>query len=111
MNTEQEHPIREQFRGIVSYQKIIHPEQPTMVLIKLKLDNDHVMNAIIARHALTFLLDVEVDDEITILGHYNHRKQFIIEKYLINHKRTHSNAQPRKPLQYPSKKRPDFKKD
>ena len=42
---------------------------------------------------------------------YTHGGRIIIEKYLINHKRTHSNAQPRKPLQYPSKKRPDFKND
>ncbi|MBG9980834.1 hypothetical protein HZY91_07815 [Facklamia sp. DSM 111018] len=84
-----------QFKGQVTYQKIIKASQPTLVLFKLKL-LDHPLNpplligqeitAIIARKALTFMLDVSKDDQIVIFGHYNQRKQLIIEKYLIESK-------------------------
>lgn len=81
-----------QFKGYVTYQKIIKASEPTLVLFKLELF-DHPLNpsslrgqeitAIIAKKALTFMLEVSKGDQIVIFGHYNQRKQLIVEKYLI----------------------------
>ena len=60
------------------------------------------MLAIFARKALTFMLEVQVGDIISIYGHYNQRQQFIIEKYLIKQKMIQTNEQP---FNYPKQKR------
>ncbi|WP_185150152.1 hypothetical protein [Fundicoccus ignavus] len=92
----------EHFTGKVISQKIIQADNPTMILIKLMLDNDTEMLAIFARKALTFMLEVQVGDIISIYGHYNQRQQFIIEKYLIKQKMIQTNEQP---FNYPKQKR------
>lgn len=92
----------EHFTGKVISQKIIQADNPTMILIKLLLDNDTEMLAIFARKALTFMLEVQVGDIISIYGHYNQRQQFIIEKYLIKQKMIQTNEQP---FNYPKQKR------
>ncbi|MGX7109206.1 hypothetical protein [Facklamia miroungae] len=81
-----------QYKGQVSYQKIIKASDPTLVLFKLKLI-DHPLNptnligkeftALIARKALTFMFEVIIGDYILIYGHFNAKNQFITEKYLI----------------------------
>ena len=76
----------EHFTGKVISQKIIQADNPTMILIKLMLDNDTEMLAIFARKALTFMLEVQVGDIISIYGHYNQRQQFIIEKQITKSK-------------------------
>lgn len=92
----------EHFTGKVISQKIIQADNPTMILIKLMLNNDTEILAIFARKALSFILDVQVGDIISIYGHYNKRQQFIIEKYLIKQKMTQTNEQP---FNYPKQKR------
>lgn len=92
----------EHFTGKVISQKIIQADNPTMILIKLMLDNDTEMLAIFARKALTFMLEVQVGDIISIYGHYNQHQQFIIEKYLIKQKMIQTNEQP---FNYPKQKR------
>ncbi|MCR8969503.1 hypothetical protein [Facklamia sp. 7083-14-GEN3] len=81
-----------QYKGIVIYQKIIKASDPTLVLFKLKLIK-HPLNpielinqeftALIARKSLTFMYEVMLGDQILIYGHFNNKKQFITEKYLI----------------------------
>lgn len=95
----------ERFQGHVTQQKIIQAQNPTMVLIKLRLANDNEMVAILARHALTFMLEVQVGDLIMIYGHYNQRKQFIIEKYLLKHKVQPESKDTQSHLRYPKQKR------
>lgn len=95
----------ERFQGHVIQQKIIQADNPTMVLIKLRLEDGKEKIAILARHALTFMFEVQVGDFLMIYGHYNHRQQFIIEKYLLKHKEHLHNSKPEGHLRYPSKKR------
>lgn len=113
---------KSQFKGQVTYQKIIKAEDPTLVLFKLALINSNdteippdlptnslqgnpliekpltnkendtdiltseEFTALIARKPLTFLLEVGIGDIIIIYGHFNYKKQFITEKYLIQFK-------------------------
>lgn len=92
------------FQGQVKQQKIIQADKPTMVLIKLQLTDDTEMLAIIAKHALTFMLEVQIGDLLAIYGHYNHRQQFIIEKYLITQSDKHDEVESSH-LRYPKQKR------
>ena len=128
-----------QFKGRVTYQKIVKAQDPTLVLFKLKLiDHDHYnsmptsptssdfhsqliedskaiqkdlsskidsskeFSALIARKPLTFLLEVSIDDIIIIYGHFNHKEQFITEKYLVVNKQKPAATPPH--LTYPTKK-------
>lgn len=84
-----------QFKGWVSQQKIIKAQDPTLVLFKIRLVNhpinpnhqiDQEMTSLIAKQALTFLLQVQVGDLVIIYGHYNNKGQFITEKYLVQEK-------------------------
>lgn len=95
----------ERFEGRVIQQKIIQADNPTMVLIKLRLKDETDMLAILARHALTFLLEVEPGDLLAIYGHYNHRKQFIIEKYLLKQKDHPALPDEKAHLRYPKQRR------
>ncbi|MGO4927035.1 hypothetical protein ACTQ45_00250 [Fundicoccus sp. Sow4_D5] len=95
----------ERFQGHIIQQKIIQADNPTMVLIKLRLDDESEMVAILARHALTFMLEVQVGDLLSIYGHYNHRKQFIIEKYLLKQKINLDHTDAKGHLHYPKQKR------
>lgn len=43
------------------------------------------INCILARHALTFFYELQSDSRLALYGHYNNRKQFIINKFMIQH--------------------------
>lgn len=88
---------KQQFKGIVTSQKLIKASDPTLVLFKLNLidcpmNPKHLIHqdlvAIIARNPLTFLLEVQLYDRIIIYGHFNQRKQFVTERYLIEKHQT-----------------------
>lgn len=88
---------KQQFKGIVTSQKIIKASDPTLVLFKLKLIDSSInpksliqkeIVALIVRRPLTFLLEVQPNDLIIIYGHFNQRKQFIVERYLIQNHQT-----------------------
>ena len=64
--------------GIVSSVKILkYSERP---LVFFKLDD---VSCLIAGHSLNFLADVENGMRIVIGGHYNSRKQFVVQKYSV----------------------------
>lgn len=56
--------------------------QTNLVHVQLIKQDQEKINALISKHALTFILEVKEGDKISVFGHYNKRKQFIIEKYL-----------------------------
>ena len=70
------------YQGQIINIKIIKAQNPTLVHIQMQLKKQELLNAIIAKNALTFILDVQINDTISIFGHYNHRKQFVVERYL-----------------------------
>ncbi len=64
--------------GIVSSVKILkYSERP---LVYFKLDNQ---SCLIAGHSLNFLADVEDGMRIAVAGHFNRRKQFVVQKYSV----------------------------
>lgn len=92
------------YQGRVCQLKLIPTQQNPLVHVKLALSNRETINALIGRKALSFLLDVQEGDQVAIFGHYNHKQQFIIEKYL--NAKSHSNQRPDLPshLHYPHRK-------
>lgn len=64
--------------GTVSKIKILkYSERP---LLFFKLDD---VSCLISGHSLNFLADVEDGMRIVIGGHYNSRKQFVVQKYAV----------------------------
>lgn len=95
------------YKGTVLRTKIIKALDPTLVYLKLALneDNNKIIKALVAKNALTFLMDVQEGDTITIYGHYNHRKQFIVDKYLSAFRERHRQLKDTPShLSYPPKK-------
>lgn len=64
--------------GTVRHVKILKSGERPLVFFKL---ND--TNCLIASHSLNFLADVTVNSTISIAGHYNARKQFVVRKYSV----------------------------
>lgn len=41
------------------------------------------INCIVAKHALTFFYKLQNNSRVSLYGHYNSRKQFVINKFII----------------------------
>lgn len=41
------------------------------------------VNCIVAKHALTFFYELQKDSRLALYGHYNSKKQFVINKFMI----------------------------
>lgn len=95
---------KQQYRGWVLQQKIIKADQPTMVYVQLECDTGDIVHAIYARKALTFLMEVQEGDYISIFGHHNARGQFVIERYLSATLQTNRWKDHPDHLHYPHKK-------
>ena len=88
MNTQK----KIQYKGQVIKYKLVQAQDPSLVVFKLKLI-DHPLNptdlvhqdinCLITYRALSFILRVHIGDIIVIYGHYNQRKQFIVQRYLV----------------------------
>ena len=65
-------------KGIVSQIKVLKMSDHPLIYFQL---NEH--HCLIATHALNFLADVTVNSTISIAGHYNARKQFVVRKYSV----------------------------
>lgn len=50
-------------------------------LIRFTLENT---NCLIATHSLNFLAEVDEKMNISVIGYYNSRKQFVVKNYKIN---------------------------
>lgn len=96
--------MKQSLTGTVKKIKIIRAENPTMAYVKLHLDSQQEISAIIAKNTLTFMLDVQIEDIIHVYGHFNDRQQFIIEKYLNSNKIHNHHLNLPKHLAYPHKK-------
>ena len=96
---------KQQLSGVVTRYKIIKPMNPTLVYVEIKAEAEKIVRCIIARQALTFLMDVAVGDLIQIYGHYNNRQQFVIERYTSNQIQANRSAVDHPPhLRYPHRK-------
>ncbi|MDO4775391.1 MAG: hypothetical protein Q4A10_06220 [Aerococcaceae bacterium] len=89
--------MRNHYEGLVTKTKLLSPE---FALVKIQTATEAI-NAYIGHKALTFLMNVEIGDQISIFGHYNHRKQLIIERYWVRPKK-HDTLPPH--LHYPHRK-------
>lgn len=55
-----------------------------MPLVRFTLNTSkETINCIIATHSLNFLADATENTRMTLFGHMNHKKQFVVEKYSI----------------------------
>lgn len=84
-----------QFKGYLESAKVVRADDPCLVVAKINVSHpdpnhrvlkDTRINLLIARDPLTFLLKVGPGDLIHVLGHFNNRHQFVLEKYLIQEK-------------------------
>ncbi|WP_124058555.1 hypothetical protein [Vaginisenegalia massiliensis] len=89
--------------GLVETLKLIKAQDPALVHLKVLTSNQETIHALVAKQAYDFILKVQVGDELSLFGHYNQRKQFIIDKYLIRHQAPQVNSLPPH-LSYPSKR-------
>ena len=65
-------------KGTISQIKVLKMSDHPLVYFQL---NEH--HCLIATHALNFLADVAVNSTISVVGHYNDRKQFVVKKYSV----------------------------
>lgn len=90
--------------GRVQKLKLIKAQDPTLVHVTLETEEGKHVRCLIARKALTFLMEVQEGDDVNFFGHYNQRGQFVIQKYLNAHKH-HPLDLPLPPhLKYPHRK-------
>lgn len=61
-------------KGTISQIKVLKMSDHPLVYFQL---NEH--HCLIATHALNFLADVAVNSTISVVGHYNARKQFVVK--------------------------------
>ncbi|AXY24817.1 hypothetical protein CL176_01615 [Suicoccus acidiformans] len=94
---------KEAFRGIVEKAKLIQAEEPVLAYAKIRVDSDQSLHCLIAKKPLTFLYEVQADDEISVYGHFNQQKQFVVERYLSSSKYAQAPDYPAH-LEYPHKK-------
>ena len=85
------------FEGYVTKTKLISPE---FALVKIQTKHEEI-TAYIGHKALTFLMDVNTGDRISVYGHLNQRKQLIISRYWVA-LTEHQTLPPH--LHYPSQK-------
>lgn len=56
---------------------------PILLYVKLQLSSGQQVNCLVHVHALNFLYQAFDNSRVALFGHYNSRKQFIIEKYTV----------------------------
>lgn len=93
------------YQGKVTQIKLIPTKQNPLVHVKLSVNQEENINALVGKKALSFILDVQEGDEIAVYGHYNAKKQFIIEKYLNAKAKTNQAPSLPSHLHYPSERR------
>lgn len=90
------------FKAQVGKIKLI---QANLVHVQLIKQDQDPINALISKKALSFILEVKEGDTISVFGHYNKRKQFIIDKYLNSKALTNQSLDLPGHLSYPSQRR------
>ncbi|MDO4432913.1 MAG: hypothetical protein Q4B80_06300 [Aerococcaceae bacterium] len=93
--------MKTHYEGIVTKLKVLKPAEPTLVLAQLQT-KDELMTLLIAKKALTFLLEVQENDSLSVFGHYNARQQFVVDRYWV---KSHAHADLPSHLRYPTTKK------
>ena len=96
--------MKQSLTGTISYIKIIQAENPTLAYVRIETKSQETISALISKHTLNFIYDVQVGDTIQVYGHFNQRQQFIIEKYLSTHKLKNHQLNLPNHLSYPHRK-------
>lgn len=94
----------QQYRGRVDHIKLIKAHEPTLVHVRLLLDDGSSLPCLIAHKPLTFMMEVHEGDLIRVYGHTNQRGQFVIRRYLSAHKHDPFDLPLPPHLQYPHRK-------
>ncbi|MHC5249802.1 hypothetical protein [Enterococcus sp. LJL90] len=68
----------ETLKGTVTKIKVL--QMSNRPLIRFSVDGQ---SAIMAKHSLNFLADVDEGMTIAVAGYYNPRKQFVVQKYSV----------------------------
>lgn len=56
---------------------------PLLLYVKVEDDAGSTINCLIHRHGLNFLYQATTDSQVAMYGHYNSRKQFVIDKFTV----------------------------
>ena len=91
-------------KGRVVKLKLIKAQEPTLVHVSLEIESGELVRCLIAKQALTFMMEVQEGDQISVFGHYNQRQQFVIQKYLTAYKHDPLDLPLPKHLKYPHRK-------
>lgn len=54
---------------------------PLLLYVKIQDNAGNEINCLVHKHGLNFLYEATVDSRVALYGHYNSRKQFVIDKY------------------------------
>ncbi|MGJ3947079.1 hypothetical protein [Levilactobacillus brevis] len=71
-------------KGVVNREIKILKLNPLLMYVGLWADNqDETVNCLIHKNALDFFYRVTMDSKVAFFGHYNSRKQFIVDKFMV----------------------------
>ncbi|WP_341778579.1 hypothetical protein [Levilactobacillus sp. HBUAS70063] len=56
---------------------------PILLYVKIEDDTGAQVNCLVHKHGLNFLYEATAESRVALYGHYNWRKQFVIDKYTV----------------------------
>ena len=56
---------------------------PLLIYVKIETITGEFINALVHKHALNFLYQATTGSRVALYGHYNRRKQFVIDKFTV----------------------------
>jgi len=69
---------------IISDPKVLKMS-PILLFVKIAdARSGQLINCLVHKHGLNFLYQATLGSQIAFYGHYNQRKQFVIDKFMIN---------------------------
>lgn len=67
---------------IMSEPKVLNLN-PLLLYVKVEDDTGNRVNCLVHKHGLNFLYEAATNSRVALYGHYNSRKQFVIDKYTV----------------------------
>lgn len=69
--------------GIIVSEPKVLKLSPLLLYVKVEIDAAHTINCLIHQHGLNFLYEATAKSRVALYGHYNGRKQFVINKFTV----------------------------
>lgn len=56
---------------------------PLLIYVKVETTTGEVINSLVHKHGLNFLYQALAESRVALYGHYNSRKQFVIDRFTV----------------------------